>query len=94
MTEINKNAFKINVSYVGGDRTYGGKVIIVKWGNATKKVGIDGTGEAIKEAIKSCFGLRSKRAFWLEDGDGVIRSFDREMPVGIYTLHLDEGKQL
>lgn len=74
-----------------GDRTYGGKVIIVKLADAIKKIGVDGTTEAIKEAITSSFGLRSKRAFWLEDGDGVIRSLDREMPVGTYTLRLDEG---
>ncbi|KAM0873203.1 hypothetical protein ACQ4PT_038239 [Festuca glaucescens] len=77
----------------GGDNqgTYGGRVILVKWGDYTKRIGIDGTAEAIKEAIKSAFGLRTRRAFWLEDEDEVVRSLDRDMPVGIYALHLDNG---
>ncbi|OAY72484.1 Trihelix transcription factor GT-1 [Ananas comosus] len=77
----------------GGDNhpSYVGRVILVKWGEYTKRIGIDGTAEAIKEAIKSAFGLRTKRAFWLEDEDDVVRSFDRDMPLGTYTLHLDEG---
>ncbi|KAJ3671696.1 hypothetical protein LUZ60_007775 [Juncus effusus] len=68
-----------------------GRVILIKWGDYTKRIGIDGTCEAIKEAIRCAFGLRTKRAFWLEDEDDVVRSFDRDMPVGTYTLHLDEG---
>lgn len=68
-----------------------GKVIIVKCGDTIRKVGVDGTSEAIKEAIKCAFGLRTKRAFWLEDEYGVVRSLDRAMPVGSYILHLDEG---
>ncbi|GMI99776.1 GT-1 [Hibiscus trionum] len=36
-------------------------------------------------------GLRTKRVFWLEDEDRIVRSLDREMPIGNYTLHLDEG---
>ncbi|KAL5717760.1 Trihelix transcription factor GT-1 [Ranunculus cassubicifolius] len=76
----------------GGDgNTFGGRVITVKWGDFTRRVGIDGTSEAIKEAIKSAFGLRTRRAFWLEDEDGIIRCLDRDMPIGIYSLHLDEG---
>ncbi|WOL12783.1 hypothetical protein Cni_G21551 [Canna indica] len=71
--------------------SYDGRVILVKWGDYSRRIGIDGTAEAIKEAIKSAFGLRTKRAFWLEDEDTVIRSLDREMPLGSYTLHLDEG---
>ncbi|CAO2829415.1 unnamed protein product [Amaranthus hypochondriacus] len=71
--------------------SYGGRVITVRWGNYTKRVGIDGTAEAIKDVIKSVFRLRTKRAFWLEDEDQVVRPFDRDMPMGIYTLHLDEG---
>jgi hypothetical protein len=79
--------------HAGGDNqgTYGGRVILVKWGDYTKRIGIDGTAEAIKEAIKSAFGLRTRRAFWLEDEDEVVRSLDRDMPVGIYALHLDNG---
>ncbi|KAG6429283.1 hypothetical protein SASPL_107328 [Salvia splendens] len=76
----------------GEDRnTFDGRVITVKLGDYTKRIGIDGTGDAIKEAIKSAFRLRTKRAFWLEDEDNVVRSLDREMPLGNYTLHVDEG---
>ncbi|XP_039830770.1 trihelix transcription factor GT-1-like isoform X2 [Panicum virgatum] len=77
----------------GGDNqgTFGGRVILVKWGDYTKRIGIDGTSEAIKEAIKSAFGLRTRRAFWLEDEDEVVRTLDRDMPIGAYTLHLDDG---
>ncbi|KAJ8615666.1 hypothetical protein MRB53_035038 [Persea americana] len=77
----------------GGDNhsSLGGRVILVKWGEYTRRIGIDGTADAIKEAIKSAFGLRTKRAFWLEDEDEVVRSLDRDMPLGTYNLHLDEG---
>lgn len=77
----------------GGDRhmSYEGKVIFVKCGDTVRRIGVDGTAEAIKAAVKSAFGLRTKRAFWLEDEYGVVRSLDREMPAGPYLLHLDEG---
>ena len=80
---------------VGGEghSAYGGRVITVKWGEYTRRIGIDGTANAIKEAIKSAFHLRTRRAFCLEDEDNVIRSLDRDMPLGNYTLHLDEGIQ-
>ncbi|XP_058090749.1 trihelix transcription factor GT-1-like isoform X2 [Magnolia sinica] len=68
-----------------------GRVIIVKWGDMARKVGIDGSADAIKAAIRSAFGLRSKRTFWVEDEDGVVRSFDRTMPQTTYTLHIDPG---
>ncbi|XP_057811101.1 trihelix transcription factor GT-4-like [Salvia miltiorrhiza] len=71
--------------------TYDGRVIIVKLGEYTKRIGIDGSADAIKEAIKSAFRLRTKRAFWLEDEDNVVRTLDRDMPLGNYTLHVDEG---
>ncbi|KAJ9562517.1 hypothetical protein OSB04_007677 [Centaurea solstitialis] len=78
--------------YVGGEgQSSYGRIITVKWGEYTRRIGIDGSTKAIKEAIKSAFGIRSKRAFWLEDEDGVIRALDRSMPVGTYNLHLDEG---
>ena len=66
-------------------------MISVKSGDYTRRIGVDGTADAIKEAIKSAFRLRSKRAFWLEDEDQIIRALDRDMPLGNYTLHLDEG---
>uniref|UniRef100_A0A803L125 Uncharacterized protein n=1 Tax=Chenopodium quinoa TaxID=63459 RepID=A0A803L125_CHEQI len=76
-----------------GDDThpFGGRVIIVKWGDYTKRIGVEGTAEAIKDVIRSAFGLRTKRAFWLEDEEQVARSLDRDMPLGTYTLHLDHG---
>ncbi|XP_015572251.1 trihelix transcription factor GT-1 isoform X1 [Ricinus communis] len=72
-------------------QSFGGRVITVKYGDYTRRIGIDGTADAIREAVKSAFRLRTKRAFWLEDEDQIIRSLDRDMPVGNYTLHLDEG---
>ncbi|KAL6193179.1 hypothetical protein ACLB2K_034263 [Fragaria x ananassa] len=75
----------------GENQSYGGRVIVVTWGDYTRRIGIDGSADAIKEAIKSAFRLRTKRAFWLEDEDQIVRSLDRDMPLGSYTLHLDEG---
>ncbi|XP_071710571.1 trihelix transcription factor GT-4-like [Rutidosis leptorrhynchoides] len=68
-----------------------GRIITVKWGEYTRRIGVDGSAKAIKDAIKSAFGIRSKRAFWLEDEDGIIRTLDRNMLCGSYNLHLDEG---
>ncbi|XP_044489672.1 trihelix transcription factor GT-1-like isoform X1 [Mangifera indica] len=76
----------------GGDaQSYVGRVISVKCGDYTRRIGIDGNADAIKEAIRSAFGIRTKRAFWLEDEDQIVRCIDRDMPLGNYTLHLDEG---
>lgn len=71
--------------------SYGGRVITVKWGDYTRRVGVDGTADAIKDVIRSLFGIRSRRAFWLEDEEQVVRSLDRDLPPGTYTLHLDQG---
>ncbi|PON95279.1 C2H2- zinc finger protein family [Trema orientale] len=71
--------------------SYCGRIITVKLGEYSRRIGIEGTSDAIKEAIKSAFRIRTKRAFWLEDEDHVVRSLDRDMPQGNYTLHLDEG---
>lgn len=84
-------AYRIPFSAGEHRNTFDGRVITVKLGDYTKRIGIDGTGDAIKEAIKSAFRLRTKRAFWLEDEDNVVRSLDRDMPLGNYTLHVDEG---
>ncbi|EFH69009.1 DNA binding protein GT-1 [Arabidopsis lyrata subsp. lyrata] len=76
----------------GGDshgQAFGGRVITVKFGDYTRRIGVDGSAEAIKEAIRSAFGLRTRRAFWLEDEDQIIRCLDRDMPLGNYLLHLD-----
>ncbi|KAB1207773.1 Trihelix transcription factor GT-1 [Morella rubra] len=75
----------------GESQSYCGRVILVKWGDYTRRIGIDGTADAIKEAIRCAFGLRTKRAFWLEDEDQIVRSLDRDMPLGNYMLHIDEG---
>ncbi|CAL0327991.1 unnamed protein product [Lupinus luteus] len=75
----------------GESRSCCGRVISVKWGDYTRRIGIDGTAGAIKEAIRAAFRLRTRRAFWLEDEEQIIRSIDRDMPLGNYTLHLDEG---
>ncbi|XP_024006722.1 trihelix transcription factor GT-4 isoform X2 [Eutrema salsugineum] len=72
-------------------QAYVGRIITVKFGEYTRRVGIDGTAEAIKEAIRSAFRLRTRRAFWLEDEEQVVRSLDRDMPLRNYTLHVDEG---
>lgn len=80
-----------NGNLCGEGQSFGGKVISVKCGDYTRRIGIDGAPDAIKEAIKSAFGIRTKRAFWLEDEDQIVRCIDRDMPVGNYTLHLDEG---
>ncbi|XP_050383802.1 trihelix transcription factor GT-1-like [Argentina anserina] len=74
-----------------GHSSYCGRIITVKLGEYNRRIGIDGTADAIKEAIKSAFRIRTKRAFWLEDEYQVVRSLDRDMPLGNYTLHLDEG---
>ncbi|KAH9321038.1 hypothetical protein KI387_015677, partial [Taxus chinensis] len=76
----------------GGEHqtSYGGRVIVVKCGEFTRRIGVDGTAEAIREAVKCAFGLRTKRAFWLEDEDGIVRSLDRDMPLATYNLRLDD----
>lgn len=81
--------------HAGGDshgQAFGGRVITVKFGDYTRRIGVDGSAEAIKEAIRSAFGLRTRRAFWLEDEDQIIRCLDRDMPLGNYLLHLDNGE--
>ncbi|GMY26443.1 trihelix transcription factor GT-1-like isoform X2 [Fagus crenata] len=76
----------------GESQSYCGRVISVKWGDYTRRIGIDGSTDAIKEVIRCAFKLRTKRAFWLEDEDQIIQSLDQDMPLGNYTLHLDEVK--
>ncbi|XP_010476342.1 PREDICTED: trihelix transcription factor GT-1 isoform X2 [Camelina sativa] len=81
-------------SVEGGDghsQPFGGRVITVKFGDYTRRIGVDGSAEAIKEAIRAAFGLRTRRAFWLEDEDQIVRCLDRDMPLGNYLLHLDDG---
>ncbi|KAI3728378.1 hypothetical protein L6452_17012 [Arctium lappa] len=73
------------------NNSYGGRVISVKLGDYTRRIGIDGSPDAIKETIKSAFRLRTNRAFWLEDADNIVRTLDRDMPLGNYSLHVDEG---
>ncbi|XP_076940408.1 trihelix transcription factor GT-4-like [Bidens hawaiensis] len=73
------------------NNSYGGRVISVKLGDYTRRIGIAGSPDAIKETIKSAFRLRTNRSFWLEDVDNIVRTIDRDMPLGNYTLHVDEG---
>lgn len=76
----------------GLDRRFSaGKVIGVKLGEVTRRVRIDGPFESIKESIKTAFGLRTKRPFWLEDDEGVVQTLSRDMPPGQYSLILDQG---
>ncbi|KAH0855559.1 hypothetical protein HID58_007903 [Brassica napus] len=86
--------FFIYVIQAGGDshgQPFGGRVITVKFGDYTRRIGVDGSTEAIKDTIRSAFGLRTRRAFWLEDEDQVVRCLDRDMPLGNYLLHVDDG---
>lgn len=83
--------FSLIAAGEGGPPLCGGRIITVKLGEYQRRIGIDGSADAIKEAIKAAFGLRTKRAFWLVDEDNVIRSIDRDMPLCSYTLHVDEG---
>ncbi|XP_034672954.1 trihelix transcription factor GT-1-like isoform X1 [Vitis riparia] len=73
------------------ESAYTGRVIWVNYGECTKRIGIDGSSDSIKEAIRSSFGLRTNRAFWLEDENEIVRSLDRDMPLTTYTLCLDAG---
>ncbi|CAN8293762.1 unnamed protein product [Cochlearia groenlandica] len=74
-----------------GNQPFGGRVITVKFGDYTRRIGVDGSAESIKETIRSAFGLRTRRAFYLEDEDQVVRCLDRDMPLGNYLLHVDDG---
>ncbi|CAM6049292.1 unnamed protein product [Sphagnum compactum] len=79
-------------SNAGGDGQLSrGKVIVVKFGDITRRIRVDGPFESIKESIKTSFGLRSRRPFWLEDDEGVIQPLSRNMPQGQYSLNLDPG---
>lgn len=64
----------------------------MNYGEYTKRIGIDGSSDSIKEAIRSSFGLRTNRAFWLEDENEIVRSLDRDMPLTTYNLRLDAGR--
>lgn len=66
--------------------SYDGRVITVKLGDYTKKIGIDGSAYAIEETIKSSFRLRTKCAFWLEDEDRVVRTLGRDKPFWVSIL--------
>lgn len=68
-----------------------GKIILVKCGEMSRRIRIDGPSEFIKDSIKSAFGLRTKRLFWLEDEDGVVQTLSRDMPLATYYLNLDQG---
>ncbi|CAM6007442.1 unnamed protein product [Sphagnum balticum] len=67
------------------------KIIVVKFGDITRKIRVDGPFESIKETIKNAFGLRTKRPFWLEDDEGVVQPLGQEMASTQYSLNLDPG---
>ncbi|CAK9217632.1 unnamed protein product [Sphagnum troendelagicum] len=67
------------------------KIIVVKFGDITRKIRVDGPFESIKETIKNAFGLRTKRPFWLEDDEGVVQPLSQEMASTQYSLNLDPG---
>jgi hypothetical protein len=66
----------------------------VKFGDMIRRICVDGPFESIKESIKTSFGLRTKRPFWLEDDEGVIQPLSRDMPAGQYSINLDPGMSL
>lgn len=70
----------------------GGRWIRVRRGTDVKRIGLDGSFEAIKEVIKFAFGLRTRQEFCLEDEYGIMRPLDRTMSSGIYTLIVNPGK--
>ncbi|XVF57568.1 hypothetical protein PTKIN_Ptkin06aG0216100 [Pterospermum kingtungense] len=55
----------------GHCQSYEGRVITVKFGDYTRRIGI---ADAIRVPIKSAFRLKTKRTFWLEDEDHVYSS--------------------
>ncbi|KAH8953112.1 hypothetical protein BDL97_08G006300 [Sphagnum fallax] len=76
----------------GGDcQLSGGKVVAVKFGDMTRRIRVDGPFKSINESVKTSFGLRTRRPFWLEDDEGVIQPLSRDMPPGQYSLNLDPG---
>jgi hypothetical protein len=77
------------VSVAGQDHQ--SKIIVVKFGDITRKIRVDGPFESIKETIKNAFGLRTKRPFWLEDDEGVVQPLGQEMASTQYSLNLDPG---
>jgi len=89
--EPDDDALSLDFPGVVDRRLSAGKVIGVKLGDLARRVRIDGPFESIKESIKTAFGLRTKRPFWLEDEDGVVQTLSRDMPPGQYSLILDPG---
>jgi hypothetical protein len=82
-------------SNAGGDcQLSGGKVVAVKFGDMTRRIRVDGPFKSINESVKTSFGLRTRRPFWLEDDEGVIQPLSRDMPPGQYSLNLDPGMSL
>ncbi len=60
----------------------------------TRRIRVDGPFKSINESVKTSFGLRTRRPFWLEDDEGVIQPLSRDMPPGQYSLNLDPGMSL
>ncbi|KAH8953110.1 hypothetical protein BDL97_08G006300 [Sphagnum fallax] len=87
-----RNPAKLDALQQGGDcQLSGGKVVAVKFGDMTRRIRVDGPFKSINESVKTSFGLRTRRPFWLEDDEGVIQPLSRDMPPGQYSLNLDPG---
>lgn len=69
----------------------GGRYILVRRGIVERRIGIDGCYQAIREVIRSAFGLQTRQEFCLEDEHGIMRPLDRNMPLGIYELTINPG---
>ncbi|KAK1357926.1 hypothetical protein POM88_051182 [Heracleum sosnowskyi] len=69
----------------------GGRWTVVQRGTEERRIGLDGSFEAIREAIRCAFGLKTRQEFSLEDEYGIMRPLDRTMPSGTYTLVVNPG---
>ncbi|KAL8123307.1 trihelix transcription factor GT-1-like [Apium graveolens] len=69
----------------------GGRWIVVRRGRDERKIGLDGSFEAIREVIRCAFGLQTRQEFCLVDEFGIMRPLDRTMSPGIYELTVNPG---
>lgn len=70
----------------------GGRWILVRRGTEERRIGLDGSFEAIREVVRCAFGLKTRQEFCLEDEFGIMRPLDRTMSTGSYTLVVNPGK--
>lgn len=69
----------------------GGRWILVRRGTEERRIGLDGSFEAIREVVRCAFGLKTRQEFCLEDEFGIMRPLDRTMSTGSYTLVVNPG---